>query len=519
MIDVAHDGDDGRTAFELAFLVGHVEEAFLDVRFGDALDRMAHFHRDQFRSVGVDHVGDLVHLALAHHQTDDVHAAFRHAARQFLDGDRLGQNDFAEDLLLRLVLIALHALHAAAEGCDGARALLLLGGRAGHRQATAVLLFGTTRRLGDGRQGELRSRHDRTTDHAIAGWRTGRAGCQRGRRNAACGSRTTHGTGSRRRRRAFASQAAGGGFFGTALGFSFLLTAGVFLFLAGFGGFALGLLGDLARRTQPGVFLRLAAIVFFTLAGTDEGAGAGVALLLGQRAQDDARIRAVARRGTARSATGRSRGRAGTWSRRPGSRSRRPRGRSRSGPGHGSRCLRDRRGNRRGSGGRSRRGRHHGSRRRHRCRCSRDSLDRCRSGSSGRNRCGRNGCSRSRSNRCRSGYRCRCSGRCGCRCRLMSRRNRCWRDRLGGGSGRSGGRDRASLDGLDHDRFRAAMREALTDDALLHRALQRKRLRRAYGQGLVAGILRFSHMVSIPGPRPLVITLVPEPRSGRSFWQ
>ena len=45
-----------------AGIVGRVEQAFLDVGFGDALDGVAQFLGDQLRGVGIDHVGDLVHL-------------------------------------------------------------------------------------------------------------------------------------------------------------------------------------------------------------------------------------------------------------------------------------------------------------------------------------------------------------------------------------------------------------------------------------------------------------------------
>ena len=82
--------------------VRRIEEAFLDIGFGDALDRVAQFLGDELGGIGVDHVGDLGHLALAHHQLDDIDAAFRHAVREFLDGNRLGQNDFARKLVLLL---------------------------------------------------------------------------------------------------------------------------------------------------------------------------------------------------------------------------------------------------------------------------------------------------------------------------------------------------------------------------------------------------------------------------------
>ena len=127
VVDMPHDGDDGRTRLQFAD-VGRVEQAFLDVGFRDALHRMAELLGYELRGIGVDRVGDLHHLALTHQQFDDVDGAFRHAVGEFLDRDRLGQDHVAGDLFLRLVRMALQALRAAAEGGDGARALLVVAG-------------------------------------------------------------------------------------------------------------------------------------------------------------------------------------------------------------------------------------------------------------------------------------------------------------------------------------------------------------------------------------------------------
>ncbi len=54
----------GRARRQIPVGVGRVEQTLLDVGFGDALDGVAHFLGDELRGVGVDHVGDLVHLAL-----------------------------------------------------------------------------------------------------------------------------------------------------------------------------------------------------------------------------------------------------------------------------------------------------------------------------------------------------------------------------------------------------------------------------------------------------------------------
>ena len=59
VVDVAHDGDDRRARRQLRRIVGDVEQAFLDVGFGDALDGVAEFLGDELGGVGVDHVVDL----------------------------------------------------------------------------------------------------------------------------------------------------------------------------------------------------------------------------------------------------------------------------------------------------------------------------------------------------------------------------------------------------------------------------------------------------------------------------
>ncbi len=101
----------------VARLVGLAEEAFFHVCIRDALHGVAHFLRHELRGIRVDRVGDLVHLAHLHEQADHIHAALRHAVREFLDGNRLGQHHVAHNLLARFIaLMALHALHAALEG-------------------------------------------------------------------------------------------------------------------------------------------------------------------------------------------------------------------------------------------------------------------------------------------------------------------------------------------------------------------------------------------------------------------
>ena len=120
VVDVTHDGHDRRTRHQRGGIVGGVEQAFLDVGFGDALDGVAQFLGQELGGIGVDHVVDLRHVALLHQELDDVHTALGHAVGELLDGDGLRNRDFAHELFLRLVgRMALQPLHAAAEGCDG----------------------------------------------------------------------------------------------------------------------------------------------------------------------------------------------------------------------------------------------------------------------------------------------------------------------------------------------------------------------------------------------------------------
>ncbi len=62
MVDMAHDRNDRGARYEIALDVRRIEEAFLDVRLGDALDRVAHLFRDELGGVGVD---DVVILCIA----------------------------------------------------------------------------------------------------------------------------------------------------------------------------------------------------------------------------------------------------------------------------------------------------------------------------------------------------------------------------------------------------------------------------------------------------------------------
>ena len=116
MVDVAHDGDDRRARHGLSRIVGDVEQAFLDVGFRHAAHAVTHFLGDQLRGVGVDHVVDLQHLSLLHQQANHVDRAFGHAVGEIRNRDRIGNDDLAHELFLRLVGgMALEPLRTAAE--------------------------------------------------------------------------------------------------------------------------------------------------------------------------------------------------------------------------------------------------------------------------------------------------------------------------------------------------------------------------------------------------------------------
>ena len=141
--------------------IRHVEHAFLDVGLRDAADGVAEFGGDQLGRVGVDHVAGLHDLALLHEELDDVDGAFRHALRQFLDGDGLRQHHFAHDLLARfLVQRALELLLAAAHRRQRAGARVLFGQRRVQRQLAAAAVFFALRldRLGHFRLDETLQR-------------------------------------------------------------------------------------------------------------------------------------------------------------------------------------------------------------------------------------------------------------------------------------------------------------------------------------------------------------------------
>ena len=121
----------GARSLRFEIIVLGADEAGFNVGFRYALGGVAEFLDDEFGGVCIDHVGDLVHRALLHHQLDEIDRALGHAVRQFLNGDGFRNDDFAHNLVARL--LHAHGLEAfafalALQGRQGAFTLLLVEG-------------------------------------------------------------------------------------------------------------------------------------------------------------------------------------------------------------------------------------------------------------------------------------------------------------------------------------------------------------------------------------------------------
>ena len=122
VVDMAHDRDHRRARLERIGQVLLAAQPDLDIGLGDAPQAVSELGDDQFGGVGVDDLVDRRHDTHAHQRLDHVGGAFGHAVRQFLDGDRLGNDDLAHDLDLLL---------ARRDAAAGARALLPGGPKPG----------------------------------------------------------------------------------------------------------------------------------------------------------------------------------------------------------------------------------------------------------------------------------------------------------------------------------------------------------------------------------------------------
>src|SRR5215831_7218337 len=384
VVDMAHNGHDRRPRIQHGRIVGLIEQAFFNVRFGDASHGVAKFLGDQLGRVGVDRIGDLGDLALLHQELDHVDRAFGHAVGKLLDGNRLRDRNFPQQFFLRLIGgVTLESLLAAAKRGDRALTLLIGRQRGHYREPPAAPLRSASSWLrGRYRSGGACAPTCRTRCLLVLGFLDDMA--RRGRR----GRRAGRWRGSLWLRFVFAE---------TLLGFSLGLALSFFVVAATFVLFALSRLRSLAFDpvggfpflTPTGRLFGKAPLLGLADLRFRKGMGASRALFLGELAQDDTRWLATSR----------------AW---------------------------------------------------------------CRPG------CGARSSSASRSSPPRHGHR----GRRG------------WRSLCAFAIART---DRPPPHFFDHDLFRAAMAEALAYHPLLDAALERQCLGWGDRQGLLAGILGFSH--------------------------
>ena len=271
VVDVAHDGDDGRARQQARRIVGGIEHAFFDVGLGDAAYGVAEFLGKELRGIGVDRVGDLRHMALFHQEPNHVDGALGHAVGQLLDRDRLRNGHFADDLLLRLaVAMPGHALDAAAERRDRTFALLIGGKGGDDGEPPAALFRGSAGWFGGGRRTWCRAAAaDAPRCFLLVGFE------RRARARLRC-------------RRSIGAEALLGDLVGLAFGFFVVLAAFFFVAFARFRLRTFRALGFLAALADAGLFFGDLALLGLAQAGVGERVRAGAPLLVRERAQHDA---------------------------------------------------------------------------------------------------------------------------------------------------------------------------------------------------------------------------------------
>src|SRR5262245_16528076 len=126
VVDVAHDGDHRRPGLLFLIGIGLADETFLDVRLRHALGRVPEFLHDQLSRIGVDHIIDLMHGALRHQQLDHVDRSLGHTVGKLLNGDDLGNDHLAHDLVALLYDASLAKLLPLAPPAQGGKRTLAL---------------------------------------------------------------------------------------------------------------------------------------------------------------------------------------------------------------------------------------------------------------------------------------------------------------------------------------------------------------------------------------------------------
>ena len=123
MVNVAHDGDDRRTRFQVFSFVLNLFNRLFNVGIRHALYAVAELFDDQFCGIRVDRLVLRCHNAVLHQSFHNICHAFRHTVREFCNGDRFRKLNIAHDFLAlrlsahcfltRFFLLTLHRCHRA----------------------------------------------------------------------------------------------------------------------------------------------------------------------------------------------------------------------------------------------------------------------------------------------------------------------------------------------------------------------------------------------------------------------
>ena len=158
MIDVAHNGDNRRTRDKMLARVRRIEQTFFNVRLGNTLNGVAKLFRHKLGGIGVDHIGDLDHLALLHKEADNVNGTLGHTVGEFLNRNRFWNDNFTRNLFFGLnLLMTFETLHTAFEGRKRTNALFIITRCACNGQTAAALIIDARRWFGRNRNANRRS--------------------------------------------------------------------------------------------------------------------------------------------------------------------------------------------------------------------------------------------------------------------------------------------------------------------------------------------------------------------------
>jgi hypothetical protein len=150
MVDMAHNRDYRGAGVERFGKIFFAAQTHLDIGLGDPPQAVPELAHDEFGSVGVDGLINRRHHPHAHQRLDHICAALGHPVCQLLNGDRLGDDDLADDLdllLLALVQTLALALPSPADRSQAAHPLsFVVGECTGDRDLSgaATRLFATS---------------------------------------------------------------------------------------------------------------------------------------------------------------------------------------------------------------------------------------------------------------------------------------------------------------------------------------------------------------------------------------